>query len=157
MSPITLPHPELSSKLCNLLSIQGKQARFNYLITLTGCSCKLQLFHLITYVKFMLNPKYKQELKWVLKIKKVSSIINCIIQSPLVSRKNKINVSVILLDWAFNHTAMHLLHLHPLPWKAPSERRPRNLLPLSAFTKASQQSGKLSGRYEKQSYLHLWN
>lgn len=99
MSPVTLPHPELSSKLCNLLSIQGKQARFNYLITLTGCSCKLQLFHLITYVKFMLNPKYKQELKGVLKIKKVSSIINRIIQSSLVSRKNKINVSVILLDF----------------------------------------------------------
>lgn len=72
MSPETLPHPELSSKLCNLLSTQ-EQASFNHLTTVPGCSCKLQLYYCyINHLKLMLNPK--QELKWVLKINVSSSV-----------------------------------------------------------------------------------
>lgn len=53
----------------NLLSTQEQQTSFNHLTTVTGCSCKLQLYCSINYIKLMLNPKQKQELKWVLKIK----------------------------------------------------------------------------------------
>jgi len=43
--------------MCNLLSTKGEQASFNYLTTMTSCSCKLQLYGFINYVKLMLNPK----------------------------------------------------------------------------------------------------
>lgn len=144
--------------MCNFLSTQGKQASFNYLIAVTGCSCKLQLFHLVTYVKLTLNPKYKQELKGVLKIKKVSSIISCIILSSLVSKKNKIkiNVSVILLDFELliiqlcTFFGCILYHGRPL-----LKGDPRVFSHFLHSPKHYSSLRNQSGRYEKQSYLHL--
>lgn len=70
MSPETLPHPELSSKLCVTFSVHKNNKQV--LTTGPGCSCKLQLYCFINYVKLMLNPKHKPELKWALKIKQAT-------------------------------------------------------------------------------------